>query len=263
MNNQKSGTVFGIFVFIIVILTGILIYSLNSKPKVLVVSGHPEWAPIMWQSGNKIIGAGPDLMEKICVDLKIVCDVKATGIWDEVQEKTKSGETDILVAAYKTDARMEYMNYSDPYTTDPISVFVKNGSNFNYTKWDDLIGKKGVLTTGDSYGQEFDSFIKDKLTTTRVDTAKEAFDKVTSGNADYLIYALYSGKSEIKKENLTDKIVALPKKVTEENFYITISKKSPFVKLMPKINELIEKYKSDGTIDKMISSNEELSGLNK
>lgn len=263
MNSQKNSMIVAILIFVVVVLSGIMIYSNYSKPKVLIASGHPEWAPIMWQSGDNIIGAGADLVSKICIDLKIVCDIKYTGVWDKVQEQVKNSNTDLLVAAYKTDERQTYMNYSEPYTTDPISVFIKKGNNFTYAKWDDLIGKKGVLMTGDSYGQDFDKFISDKLTVERVNTAKEAFDKIISGSADYFIYAKYSGKMEIKKDNYTDLVEILPTNVAEENFYITIGKKSAFAKYMPQINELIAKYKADGTINNLIKNNEELSGLNK
>lgn len=244
----------------VILIVGAFTWNMP-KSKVLIATGHPEWAPIMWQSGNKIIGVGPDLMQKICVDLKIVCDIKFTGAWDKVQEQAKNGNVDVLVAAYKTNERETYMNYSDAYTTDPISIFVKKGNNFEYSKWDDLVGKNGVLMVGDSYGQDFDNFIKNKLIATRVSTAKEAFDQLTSNQADYFIYALYSGKSAIKKENLSAQIDILPKNVAEENFYITISKKSPFAKYRQEINKLISKYKADGTITSLIESNEQLSGI--
>jgi hypothetical protein len=68
---------------------------------------------------------------------------------------------------------------------------------------------------------------------------------------------------EIKKDSYTDFVEILLTNVAKENFYITIGKKSAFAKYMSQINELIAKYKSDGTINNLIKNNEELSGLNK
>lgn len=224
----------------------------SNSIKTVIVSGHPEWSPIMYKSGEEITGAGPALVKLIMADLGIEAQYPATGTWDEVQEKAKSGEVDMLVAAYKTDARIEYMDYSDAYTTDPVAIFVKTGSALKFEKWDDLVGKKGIGTVGDSYGQEFDSFSAEKLNLSRASTSGEAFNKLRSGEVDYFVYSLYAGAREIKAQSLQDQLTSLPKYVAEENFYITISKKSPLVSSMGRINELLAKYKSDGTINRLI-----------
>jgi polar amino acid transport system substrate-binding protein len=225
------------------------------KEKTYVASGHPEWPPIMWRSEDEIVGAGPELVQLIAKDLGVKIKSKYAGLWDEVQAKAKNGEVDMLVAAYKTAERETYMDYSVPYTVDPIAVFVKKGKNFKYSQWNDLIGKRGVATVGDSYGQEFDDFLKAKLTVERVNTADEAFKKVKNGTVDYFLYALYSGEKAIIDGKMQDQIEPLGQYVAQENFYITISKKSELTNRMAEINDLIEKYKKDGTIDKLISQN--------
>ncbi len=225
--------------------------------KELIASGHPAWPPIMYQDGEKIVGAGPDLVKKIFNDLGITVNSKFEGTWDVVQEKTKDGSIDVLAAAYKTAEREAYMDYSIPYTIDPVVLVVKKGKAFTYTKWDDLIGKRGVVTIGDSYGQDFDSFVKDKLSPKQVTTPEEAFALLDKGEADYFVYALYSAENYIFKNNLADKEEIIPQYVSTENFYITISKKSPFADLMPKVNNLLEKYKADGTIDRIIEENKQ------
>jgi polar amino acid transport system substrate-binding protein len=75
---------------------------------------------------------------------------------------------------------------------------------------------------------------------------------VGSGKADYFIYSLYAGENQLKQNGQQSKFESLPKFVDEESFYITISKKSPFVKYLADINKGIEKYKADGTINKLI-----------
>src|SRR5687767_9805098 len=71
----------------------------------IIASGHPEWPPIMFQSGSSIDGAGPALLRKIFDDLGVVVSFPHTGTWDEVQAKARSGDVDVLVAAYKTTER--------------------------------------------------------------------------------------------------------------------------------------------------------------
>lgn len=57
----------------------------------------------------------------------------------------------------------------------------------------------------------------------------------------------------MKNETLGGQLSILPRVVTEEPFYIAISKKSPFVRYLSDINRLIQKYKADGTVAALIA----------
>jgi len=219
----------------------------------IVASGHPEWPPIMYQSGSTIDGAGPALVKKIFADLGVPIDVRYEGTWDEVQAKARSGEVDVLVAAYKTTEREGYMVYSDPYTTDPVAIFVARGKAFPFDSWDVLAGKRGVAMVGDSYGQTFDDFAASRLTLTRVATATEAFNLIASGQGDYFLYSLYAGDDFLKKAGTASQFESLPTFVDEERFYVTISKQSPYVSYLRLLNQEIAKYQADGTIASLIA----------
>jgi polar amino acid transport system substrate-binding protein len=243
---------------LIVVILLIYWFSTKSQPtKVLVASGHPAWPPIMYQQDDQIVGAGPEIVKKIFTELGVKTVFKYEGTWDVVQSKAKAGTVDVLVAAYKTKERETYMDYSIAYTVDPVVLVVKKGKAFPYDKWEDLIGKKGVVTIGDSYGQDFDNFIKEKLSVEKATTLKEAFDLLDQEKADYFVYALYSTQDYIFKNKISDKVEILSKYVSTENFYMTISKKSSFAKLLPKVNTLLEKYVKDGTVKQIIEKNKQ------
>lgn len=249
-------------ILFLIILTGIIFltfwYFTKSEPvKELIVSGHPEWPPIMYQQDDQIVGAGSEIAKKIFSELGIKVFSKYEGPWDVVQEKAKSGSVDVLAAAYKTAERETYMEYSIPYTIDPVALVVKKGKLFPYDKWEDLIKKKVVVTIGDSYGQDFDDFIKEKMTVRKVATPKEAFDLLDKEEADCFVYALYSVENYFFTNKVSEKFEIVPKYVSSENFFLTISKKSPYVSLMPKVNELLKKYQKDGTIEKIIEKNKQ------
>jgi len=207
----------------------------------------------MYRNGSTIDGAGPALVKKIFDDLGVNVTFPYTGTWDEVQAKARSGDVDVLVAAYKTAEREGYMVYSDPYTTDPVAIFVAKGKAFPFATWDVLAGKKGIAMVGDSYGQQFDDFAAARLQLTRVTTSAEAFDLVSRGQGDYLLYSLYAGDDYLKKTGTAAQFESLPTFVDEENFYITISKKSPFVTYLTLINQEIAKYKANGAIPALIA----------
>ena len=225
----------------------------STNKTTLIASGHPEWPPIMYRSGALIDGAGPALVKKIFDDLGVTVEFPQTGTWDEVQAKARTGEVDLLVAAYKTTEREGYMVYSVPYTTDPVSIFVARGKAFPFDSWEVLVSKKGIAMVGDSYGQAFDDFAAARLQLRRVATSTEAFNLVSSGQADYLLYSLYAGDDYLKKTGAASQFESLPKVVNEENFYITISKKSPYVTYLPLLNQQLAKYKADGTIAALIA----------
>lgn len=224
--------------------------------KTFVASGHPEWAPFMWREGETIVGAGPQLAQKIFNDLGLKLDVKYAGSWEEAQAKAKAGEVDMLVAAYKTAERENYYDFSEGYAVDPIALFIKKGKKFKYSKWDDLKNKKGVAMAGDSYGQEFDNYIAENLKVERVATATDAFQLIETGKADYFIYAHYAGERAIKAVELAGKYQSVKPYVASENFYFAISKKSPLIKYLPQINELVKAYRDDRTVEGLINQNQ-------
>lgn len=203
----------------------------------------------MFKDGDVISGVGPALVKRIFDDLGLKSEFPYVGAWDVVHDKARTGAVDVIVAAYKTKAREEYLAYADAYITDPVVLFVKKGKTFTFARNADLVGRKGVGTVGDSYGQEFDDFIATtpRVTFARVQTTKEGFDLVAGGKADYFIYSLYAGQDDLASESRSD-LAILPHVVTEEPFYVAVSKQSPFLRYLPDINRLIAKYKADGSI---------------
>jgi polar amino acid transport system substrate-binding protein len=214
--------------------------------KVYVTSGHPEWWPVMYQGS----GVGYDVLAKVASMSNFSTKYEYKGDWESVLEAGKNGTVDIF-PAYKTTDREKYCDFSEPFMTDPVAIFVKTGQGFVYTKFEDLIGKRGVAMTGDSYGQQLDDYIISSLTVTRVANSAEAFELLSNGQADYFFYSYYAGIKEIssKYKGLYE---PLPTYVAEENFYFAISKKSSLVAYLPQINDAITKCKNDGTIDKLL-----------
>ncbi|MFA5087366.1 MAG: transporter substrate-binding domain-containing protein [Candidatus Paceibacterota bacterium] len=223
--------------------------SFGEQKDMVIASGHPDWKPIMWRSGLEITGAGPEITGMVFKDMGMGVRTIYIGPWDIVQEKTKTGENDVIVALYYTPERAEYLVYSISYTTDPVAVFVKQGSGFTYTNKRDLIGLKGAATIGDSYGTEMDAFILDaKLDLKRVATPEEAFALVRSGQADYFLYSGYAGKKMLGKA--TDIVEAGI--VSQQNFYIGVSKKSEYAKYMDQINASLQRHINNGDVARAI-----------
>jgi polar amino acid transport system substrate-binding protein len=234
--------------FVVFIFTANLVYA----AKTILISGHPEYPPVMWHEGDNIVGVGPEIVKLAAEGLGMKVDSKFKGSWRQVQESVKDGSIDVLAGTYMITQNKTFMDYSVPFMKDPVVIFVAKGKAFPYKKWDDLIGKNGTTTIGDSFGQELDKFIAGRLTTSRSIKIDSNFNKILSGEADYFISAMYSGLIEAEKIGISDKIEYLPVYATAETFYIAMSKESKFIRYMPQINEQIEKLVKDGTVERLI-----------
>jgi polar amino acid transport system substrate-binding protein len=62
----------------------------------LTITGHPEYPPIGYRDGERIVGAGATLVERIAADLEIPVVSKYTGSWAEAQTAAREGKVDII-----------------------------------------------------------------------------------------------------------------------------------------------------------------------
>jgi polar amino acid transport system substrate-binding protein len=239
---------FGITIIALCLIIG----GLAEAAETLIASGHPQYPPIMWKEGKSIVGVGPELAAMLFKDLQVTVRSPYVGTWDKVQDQAKQGKVDVLVGLYMTEERKSFFEYSHPYTKDPVVIFVAKGKAFPYAKWDDLIGKKGISTVGDSFGQEFDKVIAEKLTVARSTDVEGCFAKLFDGTADYFIYAKYSGIFKSEKLGLADRMEYLPVNACVEDFHIGIAKKSPYAKYLPEINKRLDELVKDGTVERLV-----------
>ncbi|MCX5748866.1 MAG: transporter substrate-binding domain-containing protein [Candidatus Saganbacteria bacterium] len=238
-------------IVLLVLAAAFLVSGRKENRDYLLASGHPEYPPFMWQEGSRIVGVGPEILSEACKEIGVPLKIEFKGSWDDVMNDVRIGRIDAVVALYRTDQRTKYLNYSISYAKDPVVVFVRKDKIFAYHKWDDLIGKSGTTTVGDSFGQAFDSFMEDKLDVSRLNTVKENFEALNNGTADFFVYGLYSGLFESKKLGLENKIAYLKPYLTTENWYLAFSKTSKYAKYLPEINRTISKMTARGTVDKL------------
>jgi len=234
------------------IINAFLLNSLMAKEK-LLASGHQDYPPFMWKDGDKIIGVGPEVITTIFSKLGIEVECNYVGPWKRVQRNIRRGDIDVFVA-YKTKEREVYANFTKIYLSDdPTAVFVWKGREFKFEKWEDLIGKRGGGILGGSLGNEFDKFIKEKLTYEYVSNRWQNFAKLKKNRLDYAPTGLYAGLLQAKKLGYEEKIIALKKPILTEYLYLAISKKSKFRKYLPEVEKELSKLIANGTIKRLIT----------
>jgi polar amino acid transport system substrate-binding protein len=239
--------------FLALVLTGNATFAADECTK-LLATGHPEYPVIAYRDGDKIVGAAATLVETIAKKLNVPLESKYTGTWADAQEAARDGKVDIIFGLYHNEERAKYLDYVQPaFTFDDVAIFVAKGKEFSFTGKDDLIGKKGLTNKGESYGDEFDAFIKDKLDVTRTDGIDAALKDLADGKADYVIAGYYPGNAEVIKLGLEDKIVSLDQALLSAEMYVAFSKKSSCLSLIEGFSNGITELTTDGSFDKMVT----------
>jgi polar amino acid transport system substrate-binding protein len=233
-------------------LTGNAAFAADACTKI-VATGHPQYPAIAYKDGDNIAGAAPMLVEAIAKTLKVPLESKYMGSWADAQAAARDGKADMIFGVYYNDERATYLDYVKPaFMYDEVVVFVAKDKPFAYKDENDLIGKKGATNKGESYGNDFDAFIKDKLTVARTDGIEAAFKDLLDGKADYVIAGYYSGLAEAAKEGIKDKVEPLSPAILEAEMFVAFSKKSPCASLAPGFSQGITEMTTNGQFDTML-----------
>jgi polar amino acid transport system substrate-binding protein len=243
-------------VFTALVLTGNATFAADECTKI-TATGHPQYPAIAFKEDDRIDGGAATLVETIAKDLKVPLQSDYMGAWSDAQAAARDGKADMIFGIYYTDERAAYLDYVQPaFMFDDVAIFVPKGKEFPFKDRDDLIGKKGVTNQGESWGMEFDAFIKDKLDVARTDGIDAAFQALVDGKADYLIAGYYPGLAEATKAGLKDKVVALDQAVVTNEMFVAFSKKSPCRSLAEGFGKGITELTTDDRFNKMMSDAE-------
>ncbi len=239
----------------IVILLLMQSLAFASERKVLKVSGPPNYLPMSFveKTNGKPAGVSYDLVRILGKKLGIPIEISANLPWRRVLLYLDTGKLDMTVAIYRTIDREKKYNFSIPYHKNAAHIFVKHDRSFDFQGLEDLVGKTGDVPMGASFGIVFDTFVTERnLRIEYVPSKDQRFKKLLLGRSDYLIQDKLDGIMYIRKNLLSEEVVMLPKAISFTDVHFAISKHSPYVKLMPEINTVLEELKQNGTISSLI-----------
>lgn len=222
--------------------------------KKITATGHPAYPTIAFKEGDKIAGAAPDLVAAIAKQLRVPLESKDMGSWEEAQAAAQDGKADLIVGVYYNEARSGYLDYVQPaFMYDDVAVFVAKGSEFPFNGRDDLIGKQGVTNRGESYGNDFDDFMKDKLNVERTDGIVDAFQRLIAGKADFLIAGYHPGLAEAAASGLKDQVAVLDQALLTAEMFVAFSKKSACRTMATEFGQGITEMTTDGRFETMLT----------
>lgn len=224
--------------------------------KEIVVTGHPDYAPIIWKSekNKHLQGVAVELVEMAFKELGVTVKTFNATTWGRAQEEVKEGRADLLLPPYTNAERiLHYQYYKTPILTDETAVFVKKGAKVKFKKFEDLAKYPGAAIIDDSFGNEFDRLMKTKLKIERLATTEQCFEFLMSDRASYMIAGFNSGMAVAARLGFENNIAVLPKRIITTGMYAPISKKSAWNK--PEIHEFMNQkileYAKRGIVKKL------------
>ncbi len=215
-----------------------------------IISGNPHAPPIVWEEQRKLTGVATELVDTIFTELSLSYTIRVIENWQKVQSEARAGNIDLIVSAYRSDERSQYLNFSEPYLAQPTVVVVEKGREFRLVDWSSLKGKKGVSNIGESYGQELDLFIKEHLDVGYYQLER-AIQLLNLGEADYLIIDLYTALAYARLLQGEDSVTILEPPLTVQDFHLGLQKDSSLNAHLDEINKLLLEKVESGEVARL------------
>ena len=211
-----------------------------------ITAVNTQWPPYM---GIRLIDKGflPEVLVEALDQFGYTVTVEFRP-WARALDDVKKGEKDILVGAYYTPEREEFLAYSQPIVEAQDALFMKKGRNITFQQLTDLKPYKiGVLRSA-AHGKEFDAadFLhKEEVTNYGQNIRKLLVDKIDlmAGPRDVINYI-------IKRDYplFVDKIVVVNPPLSTNKVYFGFSKKvAGHQELLKAFTEGFKLIKNDGT----------------
>ncbi len=216
-----------------------------SECQTIRANGPNGWEPISYRGAHdQLSGMAVEVANRVFSQLGVTLRYGPKLLWKRQLHRLEHGTLDLIIAAYFNKNRDKRFTYSKPYHIEKISIFVHKDRTFEFQNLDNLKGKIGLRPLGGTYGDHFDKFAKDNLNIKEYSDAGSNIHRIYQGNEDYVILALLDGLISAKKYGYYSKVIPLPKEVSKLPIHFLLSKKSPCIKLMERINPILTNLKS-------------------
>ncbi len=174
---------------------------------VIRLAPDPEFKPIeFFDASGNYTGIAADYVKLIEKKTGIIFHIVRCTSWDQVIEKAKNREVDVLNAVVRSPQREAFMVFPTPYLEIPSVILVRNNVDRHLTL-DQLEGMTVSMVSG--YG--YMDLIRNTHPTIRIDTSedlKTALRKVSFGITDAFVGDLATASFYIQSEAITNLKVA-------------------------------------------------------
>ncbi len=219
----------------------------------VVFSANPDYPPYHWAEGDRIVGASVALTGRILDELGVAWEARHVGPWPRVLKSAEHGQIDLIVSLKPTPEREAYLVFTRaPAFPNPMAVFTARARPVKFDSPQDLVGKRGGRTAGDRFGEVFDRLAEQSLTLEDADSLGVNFLKLAAGRIDYVVTGLYTGRAQLLRMGLSDRIVPLPRPVNEGEIHHGFSRLSPCAALVDAVSAKLAAARRDGLESRLL-----------
>lgn len=219
----------------------------------LVVTADPAYPPMHWYDGTQLQGASIEIAKRVLGELKIPYEVRYVGPFARVVKLAERGEVDMIATLKKTPEREQFLLYPQlPALSNPVAVFQARERPFPFQGRADLVGKKGGITRGNMFGDDFDQFLKTELKIESADNPESNFNKLALGRIDYFITGYYTGMAYLLKRGDEQRFAPMSPYLVDAPNYLVLTQKGRCADKLEAIDAKLAQLKKAGVIDELI-----------
>ena len=209
------------------------------------------WPPFrIISEDNKYSGIDFEFLNELSKELDSSIDYKRYP-WSRSLAKMEGGTSDLISGIAKTDDREKYIQYSNkPYYICSTVFYVLKGNETKIEKYDDLKNFRLGYVSNSVYFHKFDK--DDSLNKRAISSELELIRMLAFKRVEVMIGTDCQVDYDISRLGFNDLISkANYKPGNEVSLYIGVSKKSPLINEMDKINEAIEKLLKNNRVEEI------------
>lgn len=215
-----------------------------------------NYPPFEYVENGKLTGPGYDMIVEAFkrADIEIQVEILP---WARILEFVELGKKDVIVDAYKSSERAEFLDFSSTiYVSYPEVLYVRKNSNITFDGTSESLKGLKIGANRDFYhGELFEEALKNNLIELEeIHEPKINFEKLLNNRIDAVIETIPLGEQLLKEMNLEDEIIALSPALQDNYSYLGFSKKNNLKPIIEKYDEAIKSMEEDGTIDKIFES---------
>ncbi len=173
----------------------------------IVVAAEPKWPPVtFFRDDGTYAGISVDYLRLIERRLGFRFKFRKMDSWEQILEKAKTGQTDVIMNIAKTPERSKFLNFTEPYIEAPTVLITRKDNNEPLTL-DKIKGLKIAVTEG----YQVVDYIKKKYPELELIYVSDNIDgltRVSSGEFDVIIAELANASYMIEKQRISNLRIA-------------------------------------------------------
>ncbi|WP_319585013.1 transporter substrate-binding domain-containing protein [uncultured Pseudodesulfovibrio sp.] len=224
----------------------------------LCSADSPPWTIKTGSSPSEIKGLAVDLMLELFRRADAQVEMVALP-FKRCLDNTRSGELDGCFMTIKNAERESYAEFSEPYLSIPTYVYYSSErfGCFEWKRWEDFKPYRLGVQRGFKYGREFTEALKrHRLKVVEISDVAEGVGMLLLDRVDFVL------TNEFRYDYLMQthpqyqgRLSRSYKPIAVGRVYIAISKRSPNVAIIPKLNRILGEMRDDGTISRIVGQN--------